>query len=412
MENYIKEKFTYWGIGSIALGVFVSVTIPSLFHIFVLVPALIVCFESFKREELKLPKSSYFLIALVLWGYIANIYNFDRLDNPIRSFGKLKYFIYAVICIPLFKKSFETYINPYRAKKILNIFLFTIICAAGYGLIKYYPQRISGFTNTMRYGYGTSMVLSVMLGIFLHRKKLMPLLSKRLFYFAILMGFLGLFGTKTRGALLGLTCSLPFIVYFYNKTWGKRVFVITFGAILFVAINILFFGGSTKFRLLDKLGSDSNLKRYSQFESSFRTTLNNPIFGVGVNNFSSLCPQIKKDLDIFWPNYCKEHEFLNCKFHETVTDQYCSHSHNIFLETSVNMGFVGGVFLLIWFLLWGWELFKMKNLLAILIIPFWVNMAVAGQFENIFDANNSFLIFFLYPLSFVNIPGYLKINQE
>jgi len=400
MDTQSLSKLTYIGIGAIALGVFVSVTVPSLFHMLTIVPAFVINWQLYKANKLKLPSSAWVLILMILWAYVSNIVNFDILNSPLRSFGKPKYWWFGVLSIGLFQVVFNEYINTFRAKRLLNIFWFTIISAALYGLYKDFPERISGFTGTMRYGYGMSFVITIMFGMHLHREKLTPYISKKLFYTAIVFGVTGFLATKTRGALLGLLASIPFIIYYKNKLYGKiAAFIISILLVIIVAISIN--GGHSSLRIFEKIGNSSNIKRFSQYETAAVAVKENPFFGVGVNNFSSMCPSLKDEHEITWYGYCERYPSLNCNYHKEDLYQYCGHAHNIVLETAANIGIVGGVLIIIWLLLWLYELVKTKNLLSILLIPFLINVVVAGQFENVFDANNSFLIFFLYSLSFL-----------
>lgn len=401
MDKNLTYKFTYWGIISVAFGVFISVSVPSLFHILTIIPAILINYRFYKEKKLNLPKSAWALLGVVILGYVSNFVNLETLDNPVRSFGKLKYFIFAILSISLFRHVFENYIDAYKIKKISNVLFFAVIIAAGWGVYKAYPDRAGGFTGIMRYGYGTSLILSLMFGLFFHQKKIEKYINKKMFLTALVFGSLGLFMSKVRGGILGLFVVAPVILGFYKRKLAILSSIIV-AVVLIAAAVVLKSGGSKSIRVLERLGGMSNLKRLSQYETSSRTILNNPIFGLGVNNFSSVCPEIKEKLKVDWRQYCAKYPVLDCNWHKIHwTKKYCSHSHNIVLEVAVNMGVLAGALLILWGLLWLVELWKMNTVFSILMIPFVINVFVAGQFENIFDANNSFMIFLLYPLSFV-----------
>lgn len=400
MLSPIHAKLAYWGAGFVAFGVLISVSVPSLFHILAIIPAVVVNLYYFKKKSLNLPKSAYVLIALIVWGYIVNFINFDQLNDPIRSFGKVKYWIFAVLSIGLFRYAFENYIDNFKVKRILNIFWFSIIASACYGFYKDYPNRISGFTGIMRYGYGMSFILTIMLGVTLHYSKLKKFINARMFLSAFVIGLFGFLATKTRGAFLGGVVALPFVFYLYNKRIGKFVGAIT-AVLVSVIVIISVNGGNSSFRILEKVGVSSNLKRLSQYEAALNSIKNNPIVGLGVNNFSSKCLNIKEKFEIHWPKYCAKYPVLNCYYKAEDHPRYCGHSHNIVLEHAANLGVLGAFLLVLWGACWLYEMIYLKTTFSMILIPFIINLFVAGQFENIFDANNSFLIFFLYPLSFI-----------
>lgn len=406
------DNLIFYGILFLVFGIFISVTIPSLFHILAALPSIYFTFKYLKKGY-KLPKSSYFLIALIITGYISNFINLESLNDPLRSFGKQKYYIFGILSIFAFKHAFKNAIANRRIKILLNIFFFTIIAAAIYGTFKYrynfdllkmktiYTDhyRNGGFTGIMRYGYGTGFVLSFLLGIFLYRKKLEKIISKKWFYSSLVLGGIGFVLSFTRGAMLGTLCSVPFIVYAYHKKWGKVTFVAVVSIILLL-VTIAFTGGNSSSRFFSKITQSSNLKRLSQYHTAVLAFAEKPAFGHGVNQFSSECPRIKKENDLWYQNYCSKYNWP-CSFPKKQKEHYCSHSHNIFLEIAANMGLFGFIFLCGWIFTWLYEMHKRDDLLGKLYIPFIINFLVASQFEMVFDANNSFLIFLLYPISFL-----------
>lgn len=406
MTNLRLYKLIYWGAFTVAFGIFISVSLPSLFHIFAVVPLLVFNYRLVKEKSLNLPTSAKLLLLLVVLGYLSNFINLSELNNVTRSFGKLKYFIFGVLSIGGFRLLTKDYLTSFRAKKVLNTFWVSIIIAGLYGIFKeriFYediPGRVGGLTGIMRYGYGMSFVLTIMAGIVFRLDKLNHLISKKLFLSALVIGFLGFFFSQTRGAMLGLIASAPFVIYYYNKKAGVAsliLAILAIGSLAYISIS----GGNSSSRFFARLGSTGNMKRLSQYEMAYQSIKEKPWFGVGVNNISSKCSEIKDRHEIDWRMYCK-YDVFKCAFHEYIPKkQYCAHSHNIVLEIAANFGIIGGVLLILWGGIWFIELYKLNTTLSIIILPFIINMFAAGQFENIFDANNSFLIFFLYPLSFL-----------
>ena len=269
-----RDIFIYVGLFFLVLGVFVSVTVPSLFHILAAIPLLLHFFKNF--SEIKLPKSSIFLILLVFWGYISNFANFNDLNDVMRSFGKQKYIIFSILSLIAFPYFFKNYMTQKRIAFLIKTFFFTVIAACivgiiksrfGFDLVKFKSivaiGRSEGFTEIMRYGYGTGFVVSLLTGALLYKSKVKNFISYKWLALAFVFGAVGMLESKCRGAILGTFCSIPFILYFKNKKLGVISFIVAFVSVLSIAAVVIF-GGSSKSRMFQKLASPSNLIRFSQ----------------------------------------------------------------------------------------------------------------------------------------------------
>ena len=84
-------------------------------------------------------------------------------------------------------------------------------------------RRGRPLTETMRYGYGSSMILLTLLSAILHKEKLTHFFNHKLAIFACAFGFLGMYLTYTRGALLGFLCGMPFVLFYFRKRLGLFV---------------------------------------------------------------------------------------------------------------------------------------------------------------------------------------------
>jgi O-antigen ligase len=400
-------KLTYISFYFVALGVFTSVTVPSLHHILAIVPFIYFTYRYLFKDKKKLPKSAWVIIIFTLWSYTVNLLHFENLQNPISDFGKEKYQLFAIMMLAsLFYM--KEYLTVYRWRKILYVFWGTIILAAVYGIFSSqfltdsYGYRNSGFTETMRYGYGTSFVASMLFALIPFRDELFAkFLNKNLFWLTLILAVLGLYFSKTRGGILGLCFSFPFIFYFVNKRYFKISLIVFLLLSLSVGYIVTFSGGGSS-RLFSKLGSPSNMMRLSQYETAFKTSLESPITGYGNNTFSNMCKSRKEKYNIYYPNYCVDYHFLDCDL--SGAKPYCSHSHNLFLENAVEKGWPGAVLLLLFFLVWAYEMLKKKDLMTVVFIAFISNFLIASQFEYTFHANNLFMIFFLYPISYMKLP--------
>lgn len=405
MTNAKLAQIVYFSFYFIALGVFVSVTVPSVYHIIAFVPLVLFSWKYLVKEGNSLPKSSWALLAYALVGYLTSIINFETLDNPMRSFGKQKYELFAVMTV-MGLYYMRDYMTVLRWRRILNVFLFTIVAAGIYSAFQVLSggeARAAGFTETMRYGYGTSFALSMMLACVPFLSKA-TIFNKRWFWSALVLGLIGIYFAKTRGAILGLFVSLPFIIWFFKRKLSYVLFgvgAVGIGALLFVIQS-----SNIENRLFSKLGSGSNLKRLSQYEASLKAFSEKPILGHGVNQFSSLCPEIKKKYDIYWPNYCEKHEFLNCSY--PGAESYCGHSHNVFLEIMANRGLLGLFAFCAFLVLWAWEMWRRQDAMTVAIFGLLTNFIVASQFEYTLMANTSFMLFFIYSASFFPLPAWCQ----
>lgn len=414
MTNLKLAKLTYFSFYFVALGVFVSVTVPSGYHIFAGIPLLFFSWKFLVVDKRKLPKSAWILLAFVLLSYMSNFFNFETLNRPMRSFGKQKYELFSIMTIMgLFY--LRDYLTAYKWRKILNVFMFTIVAASFYGIVKVIFQfdlltmstavggeelvRNGGFTEVMRYGYGTGFVLSMILACIPFVKN-NQLFNKKWFWSALVAAAVGIYFAKTRGAILGVLVSVPVIVWFF-----KRKVAYALSAIGIVGIFAgLYIIQSTNFdnRLFSKLGSGSNLKRLSQYEASIAAFSERPFVGHGVNQFSSICPEVKKRHGIFWPDYCSKFPSLQCD--HSHREAYCGHSHNVFLETATNRGAFALLAFVSFLLMWAYEMWKRQDAMTVVIFALLANFVVASQFEYTLNANNSFLFWFIYSISFIPLP--------
>lgn len=422
MTNLKLSRIVYFSFFFVSMGVFVSVTIPSGFHIIAAAPLTYFSWKYLVDDKRSLPKSSWALLLFVLASYASNFANLGDLIKPLSAFGKQKYEVFGVMTLMgLFYM--REYMGAFRWRKILNVFFFTIVAAAFYGVFKVLTQidlftmsqavggdelaRAGGFTEVMRYAYGTSFVLSMMLACIPFLKK-DGVFNKKWFWTALVFGVIGLYFSKARGAILGLFVSIPVILWFVRKKWSY--IAIALGVVGIAGVVVLGAMGGTGNRLVSKLGYSSNLKRVSQYETAFKTFLEKPVFGHGVNQFSHICPNQKGKYEIYWPAYCQEYKFLNCSYPNESA--YCGHSHNVFLEYATNRGLLGLVTFCAFLLLWGVEMWRRQDAMTVVILALLANFVVASQFEFTLNANNSFMFFLLYAVSSLPLPRRFKLDRS
>lgn len=382
-------KLTTASLFFLAAGIFTSVSILSVYQVLFAIPLAYYTFEAMKAKRCQLPLSAKFLLAFTAVALLSLVINYELIPKPSKNFGRLKYFIFGVGGILVFRVWINEATDKVK-KLLLHTFFVSIVAAAGYAVWYYLTQeggRAKGLTDTMRYGYGSGMMLLTLLSAMLHQEKIKSWFNWKLALPVFLLGFLGMYLTFTRGALLGFLCGIPFVLYYFNKKLG----LILGGAAVLGVLGLvgvyLFGSGNYESRFLVNKNNGSDVIRRSQWQAAIIATKEKPILGWGLSNFHSRLKRIKNDYDL------------------DAKDYNDAHSHNLFLEVASGTGLIGLFLFLGWVLCWAWESLKAGGLTRALVIPFGVAFVVSSQFEVTFDANNATMIFFLYALSVQKVRG-------
>lgn len=385
--NFINISLLFF-----ALGLTSSPTIVSAYHIFIFVPMI---FTMRKIGKIKLTKSSIFLLALAAWGIFVTGIQFSTIVKPFKAFQEMKYYLFAVGLIwPLwyyFKKA-----SPKEVKRILNLLLFTIVVGLfvgiarskfGFDPVKWkmvpgkYHVRVGGFTNYMRYGYSSALMLVLGVGACFNFERVKDYVSKTWLGIFLTFNTLAIILSETRGALLAVVCGLSFMLIKYRPRIGKSL--VGIGVLGVISIGIISTLKMSDHRYLN-INDGSNKKRMSQFYSAAMAIKDNPVFGLGADQFSYNVPSIKNKYDIW-------------------SKEYAGHSHNIFLEHGANYGVVGLVLFVGFLLFWSVELFKARTNFSWVCLSYLVAFVMGGQVELLFDVINSHLIFFIYAVSQIHL---------
>jgi len=409
MTDKYAFKFAVISFYALALAIFISVSLLSVYHLLTLITFLILLMR--KKINLKnLPQSAWALLIFIGSQLLSAAVNFSELEDKFRSIGGIKYPLVGIIGLLIFRN--QQLQNDEFFKKhsriIFNIFLATIIIAFSYGFSKVYIGfdlldandyqlilnknhilpiesnfRLGGLTDIMRYGYGSAVVLLVLLAIALNINKF-PKLNKTYLWVSLSIGFTGLFMSYTRGAMLGFLIGFPIVFLYFNKYWGAVAALISAVAISLM-ITVPLMGGSEKSRFLLGANSTSNNERMSQYLSAIHAFEERPIFGFGPQQLKFHVKTIKEKYNI-------EHK------------HYIEHAHNVYLEIAANTGIIGLFTFLAWIGLWFKELYFQHNTLAKqMFFPVILFLLVSGQFEMLLMAQTSTLIYFLYAINHLNI---------
>ena len=371
-------KITTAALFFLAAGILTSVSILSAYQILFAIPLIYYTFLALKEKNLKIPTSGWFLLAFAGVALLSLVINYDLVPKPSKNFGRVKYFLFGVMGIFVFRAWLKEATDKTKTF-LINTFFLSIVIAGAYASYEFVTgddNRAKGLTDTMRYGYGSAMLLLTLLSAILHR-----FVSLRTAIPVFIIGFIGMYLTYTRGALLGFLCGLPFVLYFYRAKLGLTLGGLALLGVLGLGGVYLFGSGEHESRFLTNKNNPSDVIRRSQWKAAIIATQEKPILGWGLSNFHSQLKRIKTDYDL------------------DAKDYNDAHSHNLFLEVASGTGLIGLFLFLGWIFTWAWECFKAGGLTRALVVPFGVAFVISSQFEVTFDANNASMIFFLYALS-------------
>lgn len=378
-------KITNAAIFFLAAGIFTSVSILSAYQILFAIPLAYYTYLAFKEKNFKLPTSAWFLLAFAGVAVLSLIINYEIVPKPSKNFGRVKYFFFGA-CGIFVMRAWVKEVSD-KAKQVLLYTFFTSVvaaaCYAAWGFFIKGEGRAEGLTETMRYGYGSGMILLTLLSAILHQDKIKSWFNWKIALAVFFIGFFGMYLTYTRGALLGFLCGLPFVLYFFNRKLGLTLGGLAMLAVLGLGTIYLFGKGESQNRFLTNKDNYSDVMRRSQWKAAIIATQEKPILGWGLSNFHSQLKRIKYQYDLDAKEYND------------------AHSHNLFLEISSGTGLIGLLLFLGWLINWALESFKTGGLNRALIVPFGAAFVISSQFEVTFDANNATMIFFLYALSSV-----------
>ena len=393
--NEYAFKAVFAGFCCLAAGIFTSVGICAGYHCLMLIPGLWMVWREVKIGNVQaIPRSAWALLILIGVMAFSNFLNWENMQQPLRNTFKLKYFFFGIIGFfgirwLLRHSQVERWVKP-----VTSIFFLSIIASVSYALfgsmtgydlktgLAYDSWRQGGLTGTMRFGYGMGMVLPLLLGLWLRRHECSKFISFKLLLPAIVLGTAGLFLTQCRGAILAALLASSLVVYLDNPKRGKILGLLGLSVFLLLPTIIISGAGNTEGesrlsvnRIVSDLQGD---ERVTIFHAAFLSIKENPLTGIGYRQFGGHYGDIKK------------------RYNLKDKEESHPHAHNIFLEIGASAGILGVIGLIAWLGLWMREMASAGGMTCLIGVPFCVALIIGGQFEYVFDANNSFLIFAVY----------------
>jgi len=333
-----------------------------------------------RKSIFKIDKGIFIITGLFfISGLLSNIMNFSELANVSKSFRGLRFFFFAPFFVSSFYLIFSFLLqDPSRKNNVLNWFLILTSIASLSGLIGLYTgfnylrfksvnhdiRNAGMYGMYMTYAYGISLFLTLNLGAIFHYKRFKNIVNFPILCISALLNLIGLYFSYTRGALLGLAFSLPFLFVKSRKQLIALLLIVSTSFSVFV-----FFTESGKHLFLSSSRIRSNMERIAFFKGAIYGFLESPVVGLGVKNIE--------------PN------MVRLKVKNNVEDRKSGHSHNIYLEVLANQGLLG-IIILISFLFYSFKIFiNMNEAESFIALGFFANFCFSGLFQNTFgDSEN------------------------
>jgi O-antigen ligase len=387
-----KKYLSYMIYGSLmvlSLGLLTSMTLLSLSHILMLIPAL---YFINKADYKNFPKSAWALLAMILVIILSTVANQDIAINGFKPILKSKYFLFGFLSIA----PIAWYLKNYYSDKKLAWLIYAISLATTFatiaGLIGLwsgynpvlmraaYPGRNGGlFGMLMNYAHNLSFFLIIIFGFFLYKKRTQKFINTKFLIIVLIINLVGFYFTYTRGAWLGFLFGFSF--FFFNG--NKKKFITVLGSLIVIGTAAYFIAGHKVLR------NNSNNERISQWKAAYYAVKERPVLGYGYLNFELHTTEIKKRYNIH-------------------NSDFQGHAHSNFFEMLGATGILGFIAFLAWVGMWFYETTrkdegKYNTMLACLVC-----MLVGGATQSTIALGiNLFFIMGLY-----SVWGSLYINEK
>jgi len=378
------HHLTFAALIVFALGTFTSVSFSALGHILLLGPGIYFTIKNFK--DVKLSRTTWALLGVVLSIILSVIFNLDILEKPLANIFKAKYFIIPVLGIFALNELGKGYLNDKKISWALNLFLLATTVASLSGIVAYYtgfnylkmkpgchPERACGLYGMyMTYGYGISLFQVILVGFLLYRKEVSKWLPTWRVVTAFVINGLGLYLAFARGGWIGFLLPLPL---FFLKKKKRMMIALSMGVLLAFVLSYSFV---TPFKNMLQNREGSNDQRISFAKTAIVAFKEKPIFGWGYRNFEPNVKALKK------------------KYH-IAYEYFGGHAHNNYLEHLASTGILGFLAFALFTFFWLLESYKRDDLIARITFPFVASFIVSGLFQYTFgDGENLFLIMTIF----------------
>lgn len=388
MNESKQLQIVYIALCLLAVTMFTAFSVAAGFHILMFVAGLPILFTKIKNKDLSFSKSSWSLIALIVFSMLSVFIN----GAPVKNILKLKYFIVAIISIPAFELLLEKYMDQKRVERLFYLFLIAATIATISGLIGLWSgfnplrfkqachiERNCGMYGMyMSYGYGMGYFLIPSIGLALFTLLRKSSLNNKIVLGSTIINFIGFYLSYARGALVGFLCGVLTSLFSFNK---KLFLSLILFSILVASLSYKF--SSTFQKMINERGS-SNIQRLSLYLGAIEAFKENPWFGVGYREYEGQSVAIKK-----------RHNIL-----DGLESDFAGSAHNNFLEHLASTGILGFLSIVLFHGFWLWEMFKRQDWIAKWTMGFVIALIVSGQVEyTLGDGETLFFIMLMYSWS-------------
>ncbi|MFG1493920.1 O-antigen ligase family protein [Halobacteriovorax sp. ZH4_bin.1] len=271
------------------------------------------------------------------------IFILSILINGAGDFNKIKYYLPPIFLTASFYH-FGPRLSDKWIKKIVFWFILlsaisslvgTLTILFDFNILKFkidtYPRNKGAFLGIMYYSYSNAIICAMSIAALVHYKKFKKYLNFKLLIISLVLNLIGLYFTYTRGAILALIASLPFVFYYTNKKIFTSIFIL--GVFLATAVIYIIFGNSNLSFYRFKPNSGSDAERIAMFKTAYYMYLKKPVIGHGFQNFKEVCKGVQEEYDLK-PRHC------------------AFHSHNQYLDAFALAGTIGGIVFILFFGSW------------------------------------------------------------
>jgi len=298
--------------------------------------------------------------------------------------------------------------------------LFNLYTDYGFTKIKVRDRNGGMFYEPIPYAYSIAFCLIIMLGLILHKyKKVHP----RFLIITCAILLWGLYMTYSRGPWLSFLCAIPFL-FLPNKKLFFSYLILSVG----VGGGLYFIAKVTGKQQFYRLNT---YVRPAQWKGAFQIAEEKPLLGNGfLSDVTSYIPKfilipesnhkVGKNYNdtaqefinrgLLYNRFLAKHKGLhgtpvveNLGDHVVFNYKYTGHAHNNFLQILANTGIIGSFFFIAWIVLWFFEMYKRKDIIARITLAFIVCFVVGGMTQSmICIAEHVFFVQIVYAISQVD----------
>lgn len=275
---------------------------------------LLTIFQNIKEKPLKVENKISKSVIIFLIAILASLINSLNLESSLDYLNRFIYPFIAFFIIRLNNFSFK------KIKKYISLILISIFLNLIYAYYQYFNgvSRIHGNLFVMEFA-GLLSFLVIFCFIYLWN----PVYSKKNKYFVGILFSISVIAivlTGTRGVWVSLTSSIFILLFLLKRKKMYKYILIFFLIVLMIFLILPNYYSNRLISIFDFKNNNSNLTRINLWRGAILIFKNNPVNGIGLNNFSEI---IKNDL------YYK------------APMMSVAHAHNNYFQLLAETGFIG-----------------------------------------------------------------------